>query len=128
MSSMSPMSMDGEYLFQVNVSEYYNSQNPDPNGAVLRLTTLYKDTAECDGKLKIQTCDLHGGIAKFPVEVNKNKVKLRGTWKDDEFIQRKSVTIPPQKVNKKERTLLTRCFPGKCSLRGLNRISMEETS
>ncbi|KAF4499606.1 hypothetical protein FAGAP_4221 [Fusarium agapanthi] len=59
------------------------------NGSFLRYTTLYKDTDKCNGKIKVQTCDLQGGIAKFPVRMDGKTVELQGTWKDDKFIERK---------------------------------------
>ncbi|KAF5260234.1 hypothetical protein FOXYS1_9137 [Fusarium oxysporum] len=82
--------MDGAYFFQVNVTEYSDwGVNDLANGSFLRYTTLYKDTDKCSGKAKIQTCDLHAGIAKFPVRMDGKTVELQGTWKDDKFIERK---------------------------------------
>ncbi|KAH7151376.1 hypothetical protein DER46DRAFT_638943 [Fusarium sp. MPI-SDFR-AT-0072] len=82
--------MDGAYFFQVNVTEYSDwGVNDLANGSFLRYTTLYKDTDKCSGKVKIQTCDLHAGIAKFPVRMDGKTVELQGTWKDDKFIKRK---------------------------------------
>ncbi|RYC83634.1 hypothetical protein BFJ63_vAg13472 [Fusarium oxysporum f. sp. narcissi] len=82
--------MDGAYFFQVNVTEYSDwGVNDLANGSFLRYTTLYKDTDKCSGKAKIQTCDLHAGIAKFPVRMDSKTVELQGTWKDDKFIERK---------------------------------------
>ncbi|KAF4341965.1 hypothetical protein FBEOM_4131 [Fusarium beomiforme] len=82
--------MDGAYFFQVNVTEYSDwGVNKLPDGSFLRYTTLYKNTTECSGKINVQTCDLHAGIAKFPVKMNGQTVELEGTWKGDEFIERK---------------------------------------
>ncbi|CVK85995.1 uncharacterized protein FMAN_06565 [Fusarium mangiferae] len=82
--------MDGAYFFQVNVTEYSDwGVNDLANGSFLRYTTLYKDTDKCNGKTKVQTCDLHGGIAKFPVRMDGTTVELLGTRKDDKFIERK---------------------------------------
>jgi hypothetical protein len=84
--------MQGAYYFQVNITEYSDYDVYDmPDGSFLRYTTLYKDTHQCDGKVKIQTCDLHAGITKFPVRMNGKTVELEGTWKDDEFVERKYV-------------------------------------
>lgn len=86
--------MDGAYFFQVNVTEYSDwGVNDLANGSFLRYTTLYKDTDKCSGKAKIQTCDLHAGIAKFPVRMDGKTVELQGTWKDDKFIERKYVLL-----------------------------------
>ncbi|KAK7397895.1 hypothetical protein QQX98_012730 [Neonectria punicea] len=81
---------NGSDLFQVNITEYsdYSVYQMD-DGSFLRYTTLYKDTNECSGKLKIQTCDLHAGISTFPVRLDGSKVELKGTWKDDKFVTRK---------------------------------------
>jgi hypothetical protein len=81
---------DGAHLFQVNVTEFSDySVYQMKDGSFLRYTTLFKDTNQCNGKLKVQTCDLHAGISTFPVQLDGDKVKLRGTWKDDKFVQRK---------------------------------------
>ncbi|KAM0321283.1 hypothetical protein ACHAPQ_009506 [Fusarium lateritium] len=82
--------MDGAYYFQVNITEYsdYAVYNM-PDGSFLRYTTLFKDTHQCGGKVKVQTCDLHAGITKFPVRMTGKTVELEGTWKDDEFVERK---------------------------------------
>ncbi|KAF4995749.1 hypothetical protein FDECE_12698 [Fusarium decemcellulare] len=81
--------MSGATLFEVNVTEYSDySVYQMKDGSFLRYTTLWKDTSECGGKLKIQTCDLHAGITTFPVRLDGKKVELEGTWKDDKFIKR----------------------------------------
>ena len=82
--------MNGASFFQVNITEFTDYSVYDmPDGAFLRYTTLYKDEDRCYGKTKIQTCDLHAGIAEFPVRVDGDTVELEGTWKDDKFIERK---------------------------------------
>jgi hypothetical protein len=82
--------MNGAYLFQVNVTEYREAETiQSKDGSFIRLTTLFKDTAECKDYLSIQTCDLHGGITKVPIRINSGEVVLAGTWKDDEFIETK---------------------------------------
>ncbi|KAF4998709.1 hypothetical protein FGRMN_3035 [Fusarium graminum] len=82
--------MAGAYFFQVNITEYSDwSVNEMPDGSFLQYTALYKDTNQCDGKVKVQTCDLHAGITKFPVRMNGKTVELEGTWKDDKFVERK---------------------------------------
>lgn len=82
--------MNGASFFQVNITEFREYEVYSmPNGSFLRYTTLYKEQDECAGKTKIQTCDLHGGIAEFPVRIEDDKVELVGTWKDDKFIERK---------------------------------------
>ena len=84
------VAMNGASVFQVNITEFSDySVYQMPDGAFLRYTTLYKDSSYCYGKTKIQTSDLHAGIAKFPVQINEDKVELVGTWKDDKFIERK---------------------------------------
>ncbi|CEI63377.1 hypothetical protein FVEN_g96 [Fusarium venenatum] len=83
------MSRGGDYLFQINVTEYrgleiYSSKN----GSRLRFTTLWKATHDCSGDLKIQTCDLTAGITKYPIAITEGaNVKLQGTWHDDIFIE-----------------------------------------
>ncbi|KAH6954444.1 hypothetical protein DER45DRAFT_570478 [Fusarium avenaceum] len=90
--------MQGAYYFQVNITEYSNYDvYKMPDGSFLRYTTLYKDTRHCGGKVKIQTCDLHAGITKFPVRMNGKTVELEGTWKDDKFAERKYM-IPAMMV------------------------------
>ena len=80
--------MNGAYLFQVNVTEYREAETvQSKDGSFIRLTTLFKDTAECKGHVSVQTCDLHGGITKIPIRMNSGEVVLTGTWKDDEFIE-----------------------------------------
>ncbi|KAH7183321.1 uncharacterized protein B0J16DRAFT_163597 [Fusarium flagelliforme] len=82
--------MNGASFFQVNITEFREYEVYSmPDGSFLRYTTLYKEQDECAGKTKIQTCDLHGGIAEFPVRIEDDKVELVGTWKDDKFIERK---------------------------------------
>ncbi|RSL47298.1 hypothetical protein CEP54_013477 [Fusarium duplospermum] len=84
---------NGAYLFQVNVTEFSDySVYQMKDGSFLRYTTLFKDTNQCNGKLKVQTCDLHAGISTFPVRLDGNKVELMGSWKDDKFVQRKYMT------------------------------------
>ncbi|QPC80215.1 hypothetical protein HYE68_010967 [Fusarium pseudograminearum] len=85
--------INGASFFQVNVSEFTgNSVYSMKDGAFLRLATLYKDDHNCYGNTKIQTCDLHAGITKFPVRMDGDKVELLGSWKDDKFIERKYMT------------------------------------
>ncbi|CEI70529.1 hypothetical protein FVEN_g974 [Fusarium venenatum] len=82
--------MNGASFFQVNVSEFTDySVYQMKDGAFLQLATLYKDDSNCYGKTKVQTCDLHAGITKFPVKIDGDKVELLGKWKDDKFIERK---------------------------------------
>jgi hypothetical protein len=84
--------MDGASFFQVNITEFREwIVFSMPLGAFLRYTTLFKEDNNCYGKTKIQTCDLHAGIAEFPVRLDGDKVELEGTWKDDKFIERKYV-------------------------------------
>ncbi|RBR07853.1 uncharacterized protein FIESC28_10493 [Fusarium coffeatum] len=78
----------GDYLFQINVTEYrgleiYSSKN----GSRLRFTTLWKPSNDCSGDLKIQTCDLTAGITKYPIVTEGAKVTLQGTWHDDVFVE-----------------------------------------
>lgn len=84
----------GDYLFQINVTEYrgleiYSSKN----GSRLRFTTLWKATHDCSGDLKIQTCDLTAGITEYPIVTEGAKVTLQGTWHDDVFVE--SRLVPP---------------------------------
>ncbi|GKU23032.1 unnamed protein product [Fusarium langsethiae] len=81
-------SAGGDYLFQINITEYrgleiYSSKN----GSRLRFTTLWKATHDCSGDLKIQTCDLTAGITEYPIVTEGAKVKLQGTWHDDVFVE-----------------------------------------
>ncbi|KAF5227038.1 hypothetical protein FAUST_12034 [Fusarium austroamericanum] len=82
------MTKGGDYLFQLNVTEYKGMEiYSSKNGSRLRFTTLWKATPNCKGDLNIQTCDLTAGITEYPIITEGEKVKLQGTWHDDVFIE-----------------------------------------
>ncbi|KAI9147346.1 hypothetical protein HJFPF1_12365 [Paramyrothecium foliicola] len=85
--------ISGADMFQINATEYKEPETwSSEDGAFLRLSTLYKETNECKGRLSLQTCDLHAGVSNMSVYVRDGVISLQSTWHDDQFLETKYMT------------------------------------
>lgn len=82
-------SIKGVTLFEANTSDTTGATTVDEWGGYLQITTLWKETPDCSGTLNMRTCDLYAGITKYPVNIQGNVVTTQGTWRNDEFLERR---------------------------------------